>query len=91
LTVDDCRAAAENGTLSEHILPIDSAFAEYPAVEVTAPQAVRFQNGGELFADRIQNLPQNARDVRIYHPNGTFVGLGRTDEEYVRVVRIFSE
>lgn len=91
LTVDDCRAAAENGTLCEHILPIDSAFAEYPAVEVTAPQAMRFQNGGELFADRIQNLPQNARDVRIYHPNGTFVGLGRADEEYVRVVRIFSE
>ncbi len=89
LTPDDCRVAAEDGSLAEKILPVDSAFTVYPAVAVTAAQAVRFGNGGELAVDRVSGLPRDAETVRLYDPEQTFLGLGRVDEEAVRVLRIF--
>lgn len=89
LTPDECREAAENGSLQSKILPVDTAFTVYPAVTVTAAQAVRFRNGGELSVDRVSNLPQDAEMVRIYDPEQTFLGLGRADAEAVRVLRIF--
>ncbi len=89
LTPDDCRRAAEDGTLLSKILPVDTAFTVYPAVTVTAAQAVRFCNGGELSVDRVSGLPQDAETVRIYDPEQTFLGLGRADAEAVRVLRIF--
>ncbi len=89
LTPDECRGAAEDGSLPGKILPVDTAFTVYPAVTVTAAQAVRFRNGGELSVDRVSGLPQDAETVRIYDPEQTFLGLGRADAEAVRVLRIF--
>lgn len=89
LTPDECHTAAEDGSLSDKILPVETAFTVYPAVEVTAAQAVRFRNGGELSVDRVSGLPLNAETVRIYDPEQTFLGLGRADGEAIRVVRIF--
>lgn len=89
LTPDDCRKMAEDGSLQSRILPIDTAFTVYPAVTVTAAQAVRFCNGGELSVDRVNGLPQDAETVRMYDPEHTFLGLGRADAEAVRVLRIF--
>ena len=89
LTPDECRAYAEDGTFADKILPIDSAFTVYPSVTVTAAQATRFKNGGELAVDRVSGLPKDATTVRIYDPEQTFLGLGRADEEAVRIVRIF--
>ncbi len=89
LTPDDCREAAENGSLPDKILPVDTAFTVYPAVTVTAAQAVRFRNGGELSVDRVSALPRDAETVRIYDPQQTFLGLGRADGAAVRVLRIF--
>lgn len=89
LTPDECHAAAEDGSLAEKILSVDSVFTVYPAVTVTAAQAVRFRNGGELSVDRVSGLPTGADTVRIYDPKQTFLGLGRVDAYAVRVVRIF--
>lgn len=89
LTPDDCRLAAEDGSLAAKILPVESAFVVYSAVTVTAAQAVRFRNGGELSVDRVNGLPKDADAVRIYDPEQTFLGLGRVDEQAVRVLRIF--
>ena len=90
LTVDACKAAAESGCLHEAILPIDTAFSVYPAVTVTAAQAVRFVNGGELAVDRVSGLPSvTDTPVRVYDPEQNFLGLGKPDCEAVRVLRIF--
>ena len=90
MTVEACKAAAESGCLHEAILPIDTAFADYPAVTVTAAQAVRFTNGGELAADRVSGLPSvTDTPVRVYDPEQNFLGLGKPDCEAVRVLRIF--
>ncbi|MBR5539969.1 MAG: tRNA pseudouridine(55) synthase TruB [Clostridia bacterium] len=89
LTPDDCRRAAEDGSLAEKILPVESAFTVYPAVTVTAAQAVRFRNGGELAVDRVSGLPKDADIVCIYDPEQIFLGLGRVEEQAIRIVRIF--
>ena len=57
------------------LLPFDCPFAAYPAVNVTAKQAVRFSNGGALAAERLQNAPAQGR-CRVYAPDGVFLGLG---------------
>lgn len=89
ITPDVCRDLAESGELSARILPIETAFSVYPKVPVTAAQAVRFQNGGELSVDRVSALPDTAEIVRIYNPEQVFLGLGKVNAESIRVLRIF--
>lgn len=36
-------------------MPVSRVLSQYKEVHVTAAQAVRFKNGGELFLDRIGN------------------------------------
>lgn len=87
LSPDDCRALAEAGTLCEHILPVESAFAVYPAVTVTEKQAIRFQNGGALFLERLTKEIEGT--VRVHHPNGAFLGLGSPANGQLNVLRLF--
>lgn len=89
VTPEQCRRAAENGMPEQLILPVETAFAVYPAVTVTAAQATRFQNGGELSRDRVNRLPEMANILRVCAPDGTFLGLGRVDAEAIRVLRLF--
>lgn len=79
-TLDDCislenlEALRETGAAGNRILPVDACLQAYPAITVTAPQAVRFQNGGGLFLNRIGN--PKAGLYRMYAPDNRFLGLG---------------
>lgn len=79
-TLDDCISLGtleemrDAGTAESRILPVDRCLSAYPAITVTAPQAVRFQNGGGLFLNRIGN--PSAGLYRIYAPDKRFLGLG---------------
>ncbi len=89
LTPDACREAAEDGSLATRILPIETAFTVYPSVAVTAAQATRFCNGGELSTDRVGGLPTGADIVRVRDPEQRFLGLGQVADDAVRILRIF--
>ena len=80
---------AEEGTLASHILPVETAFAVYPAVTVTEAQATRFCNGGELAAERLKKVPAEGELARVTAPDNTFLGLGRLEGETLQVVRVF--
>ncbi|MBR4767163.1 MAG: tRNA pseudouridine(55) synthase TruB, partial [Clostridia bacterium] len=84
LTLDELEKAVENGGLEKHILSVDSALQAYPAVQVTGAQAVRFSNGGELSADRLNGVTQPGF-YRVYAPDSAFLGVGekRGDSLYV--------
>ncbi|MBQ6829653.1 MAG: tRNA pseudouridine(55) synthase TruB [Clostridia bacterium] len=87
LTPDDCRRLTEEGTLSAHLLSTDSAFSSYERVTVSAAQATRFSNGGALF---LQRLTAPVTDtVRVYAPDGRFLGLGAPQDDELRVLRLF--
>lgn len=87
LTLDDARALAENGALADRLCPIDSAFAPYPAIRVTAAQATRFGNGGALSLDRL-NAPVTGI-TRVYGTAGEFLGLGRPDGTELAILQLF--
>lgn len=75
VTLEELSAAAENGTLEELIIPVDKALEEYPVIKVTAAQAKRFSNGGELDLQRLK-YPRMLGYFRIYDPEDRFIGLG---------------
>ncbi len=83
ITVAEAKQRAQNGTLHECILPIESAFISYPAVTVTAPQATRFCNGGALALDRLRTPVGGP--TRVYSPDGIFLGLGLPAEGKLKV------
>lgn len=75
VTLEQLSAAAENGTLDEILIPVDKALEEYPIIKVTAAQAKRFSNGGELDLQRLK-YPRMLGYFRIYDPENRFIGLG---------------
>ncbi len=87
LTPDDCRRLAEEGTLAARLLPTDSAFSSFADISVSAAQATRFANGGALFLERLNTPVENT--VRVYAPDGRFLGLGEPNDNELRVLRLF--
>ncbi len=86
-TIEEWERFAREGTLEQHVRPVDSAFAVYPSVSVSAAQAVRFSNGGALSLDRLGD--QTVSDVtRVYAPNQQFLGLGTPTEGELQVLRL---
>ena len=74
ITVDEAKVLAEAGTLTERLLPLESALAAYPAVTVSAAQAARFRNGGALALERLR--AKVGGPVRVYDPDGVCIALG---------------
>ena len=76
-TVSDCRTLDELRTQKTEkipLLPLDSAFAAFPALKVTEAQSVRFKNGGELLRSRLNASSEGL--LRVYAPDERFLGLG---------------
>lgn len=86
ITIDEARAYAADGTLAEHLLPIDSALSAYPALTVSEAQATRFCNGGALALDRLRQTVDGI--TRVYAPDGTFLGLGNPADGELKVDRL---
>ncbi len=78
------------GSLSDFIIPVDSAFIVYPMLTVSEAQAKRFSNGGCLDAERIR-LEKKQSLFRVYSPEKKFLGLGeyRNDENSLVVKKVF--
>ncbi len=86
ISIDEARAYAADGTLTDHLLPIDSALEAYPALTVSAAQATRFCNGGALALDRLRQAVDGI--TRVYAPDGTFLGLGNPTDGELKVDRL---
>ncbi|MGN0571438.1 MAG: tRNA pseudouridine(55) synthase TruB [Candidatus Fimenecus sp.] len=79
IALDELEALRDAGKVQERIFSVDACLAAYPAITVSAPQAVRFQNGGALFLNRIGN--PSAGLYRIYAPDKQFLGIGEVPAE----------
>ena len=75
VTLEQLTQAAENGTLDEVVIPVEKTLENYPMIKVTAAQAKRFRNGGELDLQRLK-YPRMLGFFRIYDPDDNFIGLG---------------
>ena len=91
---EEAKRLAEEGTLAALVRPVDGLFAGLPAVSVSAAQAARFSNGGALDLSRTalrgQAVPDGTR-LRVYAPDGSFLGLGEAAGGALAVLRLFCE
>ena len=80
-SIEEARTAEEiEASKEEALLGIDFPFLSFPEITVSEAQAKRFQNGGELSAERLH------KDLiislyRVYSPDKTFLGLGEVRED----------
>ena len=89
VTLEALSQAAESGELDRLIIPVDRALEEYPIITVSAAQAGRFGNGGELSLERLK-YPRTLGLFRIYDPDRAFMGLGEIgDGDSLKVKRVF--
>lgn len=89
VTLAELSAAAENGTLENILIPVDKALEEYPVIKVSAAQAKRFRNGGELDLQRLK-YPRMLGLFRIYDPEDNFIGLGEIGNgDSLSIKRVF--
>ena len=89
LTLEQVRQYAEEGTLTRYVLPVESAFAVYPAVSITAPQAVRLTNGGALSLERVRAAVPTDTPVRVYDPDAHFLGIAPAVGEELVPIKCF--
>ena len=76
VTLEQLQALRDNGSdFAPCLRPVDELLAAYPALQVTAPQARRFGNGGALDAVRLHRQLTEPY-YRVYDPAGVFLGLG---------------
>lgn len=91
VTIEELQRLAENGNISEKVIPVDKALEEYPVINVTQPQAKRFSNGGELDLQRLR-CPKMLGIYRVYDPDGRFIGLGEIGQsDSLTIKRVYVE
>lgn len=89
---DEIKKIAEENKLSEIVLPVDKVLEEYPKVNVSPAQAIRFSNGGELSLERLKGNFEDGY-YRIYSPEEKFLGIGQADNDSgeMKVKRVYNE
>lgn len=75
VTLEELENAVNNGNIDSVLIPVDRALEGYPLIKVSAAQAKRFSNGGELDLQRLK-YPRMLGLFRIYDPENNFIGLG---------------
>ncbi len=89
VTVEMLSDAAEKGEIEKYLIPVDKALEDYPVIKVSAAQAKRFRNGGELDLQRLK-YPRMIGYFRIYDPEDNFIGLGEIGNgESLSIKRVF--
>lgn len=93
VTLEEVRALAEAGRLTERVKPVDGLFACYPAVTVSSAQAIRFANGGalDLIRTSVSRKSEEGARIRVYAPDKRFLGLGTVslEQSQLKVLKLF--
>lgn len=93
ITLDMLAEFAQDGAISQCVIPLERALAAYPSLSVTQAQAVRFANGGALDAGRLRFAEKRDGLYRVYSPGQRFLGLGElpVDGDELKVRRVLQE
>ncbi len=85
----------EDGTLENHILPVESVFAEYPKVTVSKKFQKLIDNGNSFYRKMTceSRRYQPEEQVRVYNEDGRFYGIFefRAKEDRFYPVKMFME
>lgn len=78
---EDIQNAADNGTVSELILPIERVFSSLPKLRLGDVQTRMYRNGVKLDLARVYNIKSSADLYSVYGNDGQFIGTARADRE----------
>lgn len=77
-TLEEIQRAADEGRIADWIIPTDTLFADYPAVEISDKAYARAENGAFMDERETSGLPaEDGVLCRVYH-QGTFFLLAHT-------------
>lgn len=82
-TLEDVRAAADAGRVTDLLLPVETLFAGTPSVTLTAAQTKVVRNGGRF------SSPLEQGNYLLYAPDGAFLALGNVMDGELRVLKSF--
>ena len=85
-TLDQIIAAVSTGDAESIVMPVDSIFAEYPAVTLSEPETKRCKNGLHCRLTRSSD-----GKFRLYDPHGGFVALGEISGGALKIIKSFYE
>ena len=79
LTLGEVEQLIKEGTLQQHILPVDRLFASLPAVTLTEEGAKRARNGAHAAQKHLLSgeIPPVDSLCRVYTPDGEFLMTGK--------------
>ncbi|MBR2893578.1 MAG: tRNA pseudouridine(55) synthase TruB [Clostridia bacterium] len=78
-TLEQLQSLSDEGKLANALTEVDS-FIAYDKIKVSAPQAKRFSNGGELDVKRFGGKKEPGLYC-VYSPEDEFLGIGEIDSE----------
>ena len=82
LGLDEVEKLAGEGRLSEYLIPLDRAIAHLPAFTVSQRAAEHAVQGKPVYWKAADRMPSQAEQiVRLYAPDGLFLGIFQTDRE----------
>lgn len=89
ITTDELQKLKDEGRQDEALTPIDEVL-PYDKIKVSAAQAKRFSNGGELALERVRCKKQEGFYL-VYSPEDEFLGVGEIDSEktQLKVKRVY--
>lgn len=85
LTLEQVQQAADAGTAEQLLLPVDSLFYEYDAVELSEKAVDRVKHGGAFSWD----VPGGT--YRLYSGDGEFLALGKVEQGQCKTIKSFFE
>lgn len=83
LTLEQAEELAQQGTLTERLLPLESVFASLPELHLSGKQETMYRNGVKLDLERLEgyaSLQEVTGDLRVTGQNG-FLGISYADRE----------
>ena len=84
MTIEQVQKAKEDGTLENLLRPVDSVFAEYPAVTITGKAVSMCLNGNSF---KMENTEDGT--YRVYDGEGAFLMVGCCENGTMKTVKSF--
>lgn len=79
LTLDDLQKLKEEGRLEEAVLPVEEVFRALPEIRSETAELDKLLKNGNPFRDHTEKKAKDNDMFRVYHSDGTFIGVFRYD------------
>ena len=81
LKLDDLQKLKEEGRLGEVVLPVEEVFKDLPEIRSETEELDKLLKNGNPFRSRAVKNVTDGDVFRVYHSDGTFIGVFRYDAE----------